>query len=824
MYGVYTEFSGIQFRRCCNECLRRKVRCDGQRPCSNCERRRHPCQYSLIRRKPPTPSYRSLTKNRTKTTAPASPEPAPAPTLIATTPLLENPPPASRPESMAAAATLDPLVQRLFAIVEQCENLAVRGGIDAAPPSPATLTLPPHLPPMPGPVHWLSGPDSILTGIPDNDTQDFFILFRQGHLDVNQVWTATVTVHPPSPEAPLPREGASRPVLQNPAPANRSNSRLTPPSRPVTVEATITNRYQMSHHTQMHSTLARAAQLLAEPVDTEYLLYHPSVVHSLVNLYFTRSGCLLAEAQQTRFLRLLFNGQVSPLVLNATLCIAARFSHDPRLVRGPAYMASLPYWERAERDVLRAMEEPSLDSVIAFHLLTAWAIGQSDLGKLMTYSSMSSRMSTALQLHSIDSKQPPSGWPPESTPTTTPSTTRPLLAPMDRARLDTMYHHVRRQVFWSIASTDFASAMFSSSKPVTDIEAIAVQPPDEALLATLFDPEASSLFDQDRRLPAIIPPTFITSYVPHHFTSLSLLIGKVATFRNQMRQGPPAGGGLGNRLMALNRELTEWYRRLPADTTLPGADVTDDVLFQRALDILQLLQFHARYQTAVILLNTRDPQATDESHVSPRAQSIARTIAWNAAEWVCRHILPLARRFRVEFHGPMTGGYFYYASWVYVTELLAHSPEPTTPNEGEAMMVERGGRSSSLRGGSGSSSCPLPPSSRSPATSPTEPPIETFRSVHTPLILHPEYRDSRSHSSDGGRDTSSTPDTSSPHLGGGVHIIQDANYCVQRLYDIYSICKQHIPYWSYNHITCNFIRQQLQRSKVITQEQFQLFS
>ncbi|KAJ1915167.1 hypothetical protein IWQ60_008536 [Tieghemiomyces parasiticus] len=788
MYGVYTEYSSIQFRRCCNECLRRKVRCDGQRPCTNCQRRHHDCQYSLIRRKPPTPSYR--------TTAPRpAPPPVSAPAAVPTVRLSPPPPararasppspilstpsstsslptpsspivhPAAEPTSLSVSLAssvigqLPSVLQRLSAIMDQCEQIVA---CQAA-----------YVPPSP--LHWLSGPDAILTGIPDDDA---FVHCPSGFLDVNQVWTMTAsTASDPDPD---PSSDGDHPWC----PADRRvPPRAAPPPR---------------------------TPLLIEPVSSDFYLYHPSVIHSLVNLYFTRSGCLCAEAQQTRFLRLLFAGRVSPLLRDAMLCIAARFSHHPHVQRRPAYLSAQPYFEHAERATLGTLESPSLDGVVAFHLLTAWAVGQSDLARLITYSGLSSRLSTALDLHATDAPR---------------RLATPVVAHADRSRIAAVYTNVCRQVFWSIASTDFASAMFSSTAPVTDVEAIAVQPPDEAILAALLDPDAA-MYDADRRLPAIIPPSFITSHVSNHFAALSRLIGRVATFRAQAA----AGRDTTECLLRLNRELSEWYGALPASVVLPPPHVPDDTLFRRALDVLQLLQFHARYQTAVILLNTRDPQGEAAQAVGPRLLTVSRTVAWQAAEWVCNQILPLARRFRVEFHGPMTGGYLYYASWVYITELLAHPP--TTPALTPAPAAGPG-----PGGGSSVGSTPVRRRRAPPPSADASPPIESFGSIHTPLILSDRFRQSppsgpassspppqptpeplRGPSASLGAPPSSSPRPPSPDRSQ-----QDPYYCVRQLHEIYVQCQLHTAYWAYNRLVCTFIRQQVARASVVTEDQRDLF-
>ncbi|KAJ1972710.1 hypothetical protein H4R34_005312, partial [Dimargaris verticillata] len=212
MYGVYTEFSGIQYRRCCNECLRRKVRCDGQRPCSNCQRRRHVCQYSLIRRKPPTPSYRSLTKSKPppSTSSATTSTASSTATAIASVPksnalVVTNVSQALVPQNAGDTAPLhplphsttttvshypdsshqdlDPLVSRLTAVVRQCEQLLTQQA--TSQPSQARLwEYFYHVSPM----TWLSGPDAVLTGLPDNDFLDPALFGNDDHLDINQVW------------------------------------------------------------------------------------------------------------------------------------------------------------------------------------------------------------------------------------------------------------------------------------------------------------------------------------------------------------------------------------------------------------------------------------------------------------------------------------------------------------------------------------------------------------------------------------------------------------------------------------------------------------
>ncbi|KAJ1645527.1 hypothetical protein IWQ61_010307, partial [Dispira simplex] len=695
MYGVFTEFSGIQFRRCCNECLRRKVRCDGKRPCSNCQRRQHFCEYSLIRRKPPTPSYRSLGKKCDTTTSKPTSNPSDKSNINASIPITQ--PSTSGASSHVGAdsvvtqgrtpttAELNHVTQRLMGIVQACETLV------AYSTSLATGYGPPHTieggehpnvlqPSFPRqfethPLSWLAGPEAILTGIPDKDTHDHFLQYKEIRLDVNQVWTIPLdyadqdTLIPATSIHTLFQNQSSPGGTGTPAAPSES---IHSPMTAATFSTPLSNG---------------VPTLVAEPATMDYYLYHPSVVHSLINFYFTRSGCFSAEAQQIRFMRLLAKGRVSPFLLNTTLCIAARFSHHPQIAQVPPYRAALPYFQRAVQFIPTILDQPpSLEIIVGFHHLTAWAIGHADLAKLMSFSGISSRMASILGLHKVDS------------PSKRDTYLQPWLGP-NRHRatsalslfqgptgsefmeadslghsadlVERVYHNVQRQVFWSIASTDFASALFSSSTSMIDIDTISVNDPEEHLLSALLDPHHAKLGEHDKRIPAIVPPTFITSFIPHHFTALSLLIGKVTAFRYHLLTNPAQP--MDNELMSLNQELNEWYHRITPSVPLPETKVPDDYLIQNTLDILQRIQFHARYQTTVILLNTRNPRSGTTQNIRIKTQSIARTIAWNAAEWVCRHILPLARRFRVEFHGPMTGAYFYYASWVYITELLAHT-------------------------------------------------------------------------------------------------------------------------------------------------------
>ncbi|KAJ1974086.1 hypothetical protein H4R35_003780 [Dimargaris xerosporica] len=893
MYGVYTEFSGIQYRRCCNECLRRKVRCDGQRPCSNCQRRRHVCQYSLIRRKPPTPSYRSLTKPKASpsTSSAAATPTVTTPTASSTTPAVANAAKSDAqvtasvsqalvPHSIGATAPvhppvhstatavdhpssshqgLDPLVSRLTAIVRQCEQLLIQ----KATPQSFQARMWEHFHHI-SPLTWLSGPDAVLTGLPDSDFLDPALFGNDDHLDINQVWAVAGRVDPAMDSLPLSLTGSeamddelprlhsstqqtiSHPFLQASRPADVNHPRHPVRSQLASplAQPPGTSHLPLSVPDEVGGMAAvdPANAIVSEPMTEDLYLYHPSIIQSLINLYFTRSSCFMAEAQQARFLRLLGQNRVDSLVLNTTLCIAARFSRNPYIAKAPAYKASLPYYYRAERECMAAVESPTLSTVVAFHHLTAWAIGQRDLSKLMMYSSLSSRMCTTLRLHQTDApilRPGPSTWEPESAddPARPPA---PAVPDHLQPSLHAVYTNVKRQVFWSIASTDFASALFSTSAPVTDLEAIAVQRSDEQVLSLLFNPNLAPVLDLDSRLPAIIPPTFITGHVPTHFTDLSLLIGKVATFR--YKAAMTKDQQLDGEFLALNHELSTWYNRVASAVTLPNPDASDDILFQHALDFVQHMQFHARFQAAVILLNTRNLDTGATRVLGGTTRTIARTIAWNAAEWISRRVIPLAQRFKVEFHGPMTGGYLYYASWVYITELLAHrrarsSPltsrsrnAVTTPLDHTTHNKDDEDNDRAPRFIANAAPDPqrsqhwVPSSSSSPA-----PATGIDSAADFPLASASSMSQGSSHH--GHLSTSPLTDathrSSSPAMASSDSFstaLQDKDYCIRCLYDIYTLCKKHSFYWAYNELSCKFIRAHVVKSDLLSPDQLVLFT
>ncbi|KAJ1960881.1 hypothetical protein IWQ62_004061 [Dispira parvispora] len=856
MYGVFTEFSGIQFRRCCNECLRRKVRCDGKRPCSNCQRRQHFCEYSLIRRKPPTPSYRSLNKKRDTSTSKPTSDSTAKPNNHVATPISQPPTAGASSHGTTESAVtqgqtlttaeLSHVTDRLMRIVQACETLVTTH----APPLTTGHGPLPSIeerehpnglqPPFQTlfethPSSWLAGPEAILTGMPDKDTHDHFLQYKGIRFDVNHVWT-------------IPMDSENHDALTSATSTHPLIQTRHPPLIGTPTAPSGSTRSPVTASTSSDG----APILMAEPATKAYYLYHPSVIHSLINLYFTRSGCLSAEAQQVRFMRLLAKGRVSPFLLDTTLCIAARFSRHPQIAQVPAYRAALPYFQRAVQAIPTILDQtPTLETIVGFHHLTAWAIGHADLTKLMTFSGISSRMTSTLGLHKIDSPgkrdmyhQPWLGHTRQREMSELPcggdSTNSEITAAGslgDSSNLaERVYVSVQRLIFWSIASTDFASALFSSSASMTDIGTVTVNDPEEDLISALLEPNQADFDEQDKRIPAIIPPTFITSFIPRHFTALSLLMGKVTTFRYHLLTNPDQP--MDNELMSLNEELNGWYRQITSSVPLPETKVSDDYLIRNVLDILQRIQFHARYQTTVILLNTRNPQSGITQNIRTKTQSIARTIAWNAAEWVCRRILPLARRFRVEFHGPMTGAYFYYASWVYITELLAHTHteklrERNTlaeqdHNESTMPSQEQGNES-------GERAVPWasPPENShvdsflprsTPSDHPSKDPISTFQSVHSASVLNDVFQSSprltTSPSPSSGPKDDVRHRSSSPLQPA---ILQNAEYCVQRLYDIFIMCKQHIPYWSYNRLTCQFIYQQLEKCQGVTEEQLQVF-
>ncbi|KAJ1971534.1 hypothetical protein H4R35_005203 [Dimargaris xerosporica] len=326
-------------RRACDQCARRKVKCDGQRPCQNCIQRQTDCVFSLSSRRNPVaklsqgtggPSfsvisefrYKSSTakptvtqkpgqgQNAQKTTTATSAKP-PAPPLLTTFPVTQLPPSAPAPPRTSVLARILNTVQN--------EYIQFDGG-------------------------------SLYT-------QYYKLYVQLGCFDAqtNQLREdeRTVTAH-------------DELVQDEPLTAS-----LTP-----------------QHFQEIYRQL-RAPPVIMDLIQVYYQRYCPELWQPHAD------ACTTAVIAQ--------NPAIPRLLINSILAAGANYARPPHIAVDPPFEISSMYFDLAKSQMLETIDSPSLYSLAAYQTLEMVAKTLLMMEVANTCNGLAIRTSISLGLHRLDS-------------------------------------------------------------------------------------------------------------------------------------------------------------------------------------------------------------------------------------------------------------------------------------------------------------------------------------------------------------------------------------------------------------------------------------
>ncbi|KAI9314717.1 fungal-specific transcription factor domain-containing protein [Dichotomocladium elegans] len=327
------------------------------------------------------------------------------------------------------------------------------------------------------------------------------------------------------------------------------------------------------HFTGWGHKLSAPERRIAKPLDP-YELPPKDLSHHLLNIYFEYFYPSLPLFYKKRLTSSLSSPlePISPLLLNAIYAVASRVSPDPRVrsdLAAPDTAGEI-FFERAKCLLDDYYDVPRISTVQALLLLSMHQHGTMKYVRGWLYSGMAFRMAQDLGLHrNCDHWNVP---------------------PDERER--------RKRVFWCCFIIDrLTSAIYGRTSTFEERDCDVPFPS--------VDDDLEEGEEQQRQHQAASPdahqkPRILETFV--HFIKICDILGHV--LRNvyyAKARHHASSHHLEHVLAGLNRELTNWYNRLPPSLQyrLPDTEAGD----MGKAPPLAISQIHMIYYTCVILLH-----------------------------------------------------------------------------------------------------------------------------------------------------------------------------------------------------------------------------
>ncbi|KAJ1985430.1 hypothetical protein H4R33_004061 [Dimargaris cristalligena] len=429
--------SSLLLRRACDHCSKRKVKCDGRSPCTNCVQRKCPCVYSNSTRRAPAPGLSPATPGpslsvisefkRSKAKTPA--------TLAIVRPTRPGP---SGPSSTLTSPTGPIVVHRSTQAPTVASMAAVvpsSGFRPPAQPSPSTATstaaaaaaggLPPH--------QWHTRSSSSVV-------QDIVQVMRAKWAsgDVDPLFKFYSRVYG---QLGMPSVVNIAESEQNAAPVESTLA--------FTAEFERGEREPLTDVDLPH----RMAGLTA-------VLDRPDVITPLVTHYYQQFAPASTPYHALRCLYAIQNGHLPDILVNALLAYMGRRSQHPSLTANPPYDISRLYFNQAHALIIDALDQPSLYTLLAYQLLEASSFAIMAFDMAIASNDLSIRLCLSLNLHRIDI-----GY-----------SERDRGAFLESTIAHTVYY--QRYHFWSTVYLHFHHCMVYFTLPIISLNECAVLLPD----------------------------------------------------------------------------------------------------------------------------------------------------------------------------------------------------------------------------------------------------------------------------------------------------------------------------------------------------------
>ncbi|KAJ1902719.1 hypothetical protein LPJ81_003451 [Coemansia sp. IMI 209127] len=591
-----------RFLKACDNCRRRKVKCNGVRPsCGHCTRVDAPCHYSI------KPKSRRMWK-----CLEASPGMTGGARTVAAA--------AAAPYDVASGSShiltnenksgLDDTTARLLARVETMERLLMqRSGANPprtgqAPPPPVTDDYAHQGTPLvPGSMSSFAAATSSAAVSHRNSLNGITSDFDP------RTGVGSSTSHHLQQTVPAKRDihsittDTSHGYRTSTASASGALSSPFIGYNAVTgnTQQTINQQQQQQKHEQ-HEQHAQKQPQQQQSYAFD-LMSHETFV-DLIDTLFSNNGHICEIIHEDTFRKQFAAGTLSPLLLYSALASAARYSKNPAVCTDPPYSASAPFIAKAKALVVDAIEEPSLGNAQGLIILCMMHFSLGNEAVTTFYKALALNMSIVLGFNRLDSVNGPV-HPHSNCGQELISATAMTFSWVER--------EAARRLWWLIFTIENYSSTCMGLAPSIQAEYCDVDlpastlewrqgKPQQELDAEAADAAASS---SKRARISTSPLQKLSAY----HAQLSLIFSKVAWLVTRTNADTDDAV---MQFSNLNSTLQRWYESLPKELRISSVD---SLLYgsQDSREYYQICSLHMRFYTTVIQLNHAIPEFTEDA-------------------------------------------------------------------------------------------------------------------------------------------------------------------------------------------------------------------
>ncbi|KAJ2663598.1 hypothetical protein IWW48_001281 [Coemansia sp. RSA 1200] len=597
-----------RYLKACDNCRRRKVKCDGVRPsCGHCNRVDAPCHYSI------KPKSRRMWKcleasgSSSGGGVAASGVVAGAATVPGSGHILNN-------ENRSA---LDDTTARLLARVETMERLLMQRSGTTNPSRPPAQTLA-------GSDeygHHQGGGGGVLAS-----AAGAMMSYASGGSSASASHRNSMAgglLPDTDPRAPAAAGHGGHHHLQQTVPAKRDYSSITPDissgytasaasgtgslSSPfIGSTAAVPNVHhaigQQKHSQQPHQQ-SQQQQQSQQSQQQQYsfdTISHETIA-DVINTLFANSNHVTEIIHEESFRKQFAAGTLSPLLLYSALASAARYSKNPAVRADPPYTASAPFLARAKALVVDAIEDPSLGNAQGLMILCMMNFCLGNDVVTTSYKALALNMCILLGFNRLDSVNGSSNVHHSCGQDLVSSTV---------ISLNWVEREAARRLWWLIFSVENYSSTCMGLAPSIQAEYCDVDLPATTLEWTKgksqqeIDNEEASSMSPKRAHIARSPLQQLSAY----HAQLSLIFSKVAWLVTRTNTNTEDAV---LQFSELNSVLQRWYESLPKELRLSSVDT---LLYgsQDSREYYHICVLHMRFYTTVIQLNHAIPEFTDD--------------------------------------------------------------------------------------------------------------------------------------------------------------------------------------------------------------------
>ncbi|KAJ2496587.1 hypothetical protein GGI11_008213, partial [Coemansia sp. RSA 2049] len=570
-----------RYLKACDNCRRRKVKCDGVRPsCGHCNRVDAPCHYSI---KPKSRrmwkcleasgNSNSNSSGNSNSGMAVSGVAAGAATVPGSGHILNN-------ENGRSA--LDDTTARLLARVETMERLLMQRSGTANPQRPPAQTLAAAAA-SDEYGHHHQGGASVLAS-----AAGAMMSYASGGSSASASHRNSMAAGGgllPSDADPRAPATTSHHHLQQTVPAKRDYSSITPDiSNGYTTSAasgtgSLSSPFigsntavpsvhhaigqqkhsQQQPHQQSHQQSQQQSQQQQQySFDT---ISHETIA-DVINTLFANSNHVTEIIHEESFRKQFAAGTLSPLLLYSALASAARYSKNPAVRADPPYTASAPFLARAKALVVDAIEDPSLGNAQGLMILCMMNFSLGNDVVTTSYKALALNMCILLGFNRLDSVNGSSNVHHSCGQDLVSSTV---------ISLNWVEREAARRLWWLIFSVENYSSTCMGLAPSIQAEYCDVDLPATTLEWTRgksqqeIDKEEASSMSPKRAHIARSPLQQLSAY----HAQLSLIFSKVAWLVTRTNTNTEDAV---LQFSELNSVLQRWYESLPKELRLSSVD------------------------------------------------------------------------------------------------------------------------------------------------------------------------------------------------------------------------------------------------------------